>query len=191
MTTTVSAVQTTTTSSPVSTWTIDPAHSLVEFAVKHMMFSTVKGRFGDVSGMLTIDETDLSRSSVEVEIATASVDTREPQRDAHLRSPDFFDAERFLTLTFRSTRVEPVTEAHVRVGGDLTIRDVTREVVLDTHLNGRGTNPYGKNVVGFSAETSINRKDFGLSWNVALEAGGWLVGDTIKISLEVEAIQQD
>jgi polyisoprenoid-binding protein YceI len=173
--------------SQAQTWTIDPSHSLAEFSVRHMMVSTVKGRFTDLSGTITLDPSDLRRSSVSAEIQANSVTTADPQRDAHLRSADFFDAEQFPTLRFVSTRVEPVSDERVRIVGDLTIRDQTREVVLDAELNGQGLNPWGKPVIGFSAHTSFNRKDFGLNWNVALEAGGVLVSDTIKLSLEVEA----
>jgi polyisoprenoid-binding protein YceI len=179
----------TTLQSPVQTrtWTIDPAHSLAEFSVRHMMVSTVKGRFTDLSGSIVFDPQDLSRSSVQAEIKATSITTHDEQRDAHLQSPDFFDAARFPTLTFKSTRVEPVSAERVKIYGDLTIRDTTREVVLDAELNGQGTNPWGKQVIGFSAHTQLNRKDFGLNWNVALEAGGVLVSDTIKVSLEIEA----
>ena len=168
-------------------WTLDPAHSLVEFSVRHMMVSTVKGRFPELSGSLSFNPERPADSSVSVEIAAQSVTTADPQRDAHLRSPDCFDAEQFPTLRFTSTRVEPISDEHVKIYGDLTIRDTTREIVIDAEFNGRGTNPWGKEVVGFSGRASLNRKDFGLNWNVALEAGGVLVSDTIKISLEVEA----
>ena len=171
-------------------WQIDPAHTLVEFAVKHMMFATVKGRFGGVRGTIVEDAADPSRSSVEVEIEAASIDTRDEKRDAHLRSPDFLDVESYPTITFKSSRVEHAGRDRLRVVGDLTIHGTTREVVLDTTINGRGTTPFGQEVAGFTAETTINRRDFGLNWNVALEAGGVLVGDTVKILLEVEALKQ-
>lgn len=170
-----------------STWTIDPTHSSVEFAVKHMMFSTVKGRFSDVKGTITLDEQDPTNSKVDVEIAVASIDTRDEGRDTHLRSPDFFDAETFPTMTFQSTGVEPADDGTLRVTGTLQIRDVAKEVVLDATFNGRGTSPFGPQVVGYSAATTINRKDFGLNWNAALEAGGVLVGEEVKISIEIEA----
>jgi polyisoprenoid-binding protein YceI len=144
-------------------WTIDPSHTSVELSVKHMMFATAKGRFGDVKGTIVLDEEDVARSSVEVEIDAASIDTRDAKRDGHLRSEDFLHVEQHPLLTFRSTRVEPA---------------------------GRGTNPWGAEVIGFSASTQINRKDFGLSWNVALETGGWLVGDTVKVQIDLEAIRQ-
>ena len=171
-------------------WQIDPAHTVVEFAVKHMMFATVKGRLGSVHGTIVDDAADPSRSSVEVEIDAASIDTREEKRDAHLRSPDFLDVQNYPTITFKSSRVERTGQDRLRVIGDLTIHGTTREVVLDTTINGRGTNPFGLEVAGFTAETTINRRDFGLTWNMALETGGVLVGDTVKILLEVEAVKQ-
>lgn len=173
-----------------TTWQIDPAHTDVGFAVKHMMISTVKGRFADVSGTITLDDDDLSKSSVEVEIKAASIDTRQPDRDAHLRSADFFDVEKYPTLTFKSRRVEPLDNGKFRVIGDLTIRDVTREVVLEASEEGRGKDPWGGERIGFSASTKIDRRDFGLTWNTALETGGVLVGNDIKITLEVEAVAQ-
>lgn len=181
----------TTTNQPtVGTWTIDPAHSLVEFAAKHMMITTVKGRLADVQGTITLDETRPERSRVEVEFAAASIDTRSEQRDQHLRSGDFLDVERFPTLTFRSTRVEgsPLADGgDFRVVGDLTIRGVTREVTLDATFEGRGTDPWGAEKVSFSASTKIDRRDFGLTWNAALETGGVLVSNDIKIQLEIQA----
>ena len=170
-----------------TTWAIDPVHSQVEFAVKHMMITTVRGYFTGVTGTIALDEADLSRSSVNVEIDAASINTRDAQRDTHLRSADFLDVERFPTITFRSTRVEPRGDDELRVVGDLTLHGVTREVTLDTTFNGRGTNPWGQEVIGYEAETKINRKEFGLEWNVALEAGGWLVGDNLKITIDIQA----
>jgi len=173
-----------------TTWTIDPVHSHVEFAVKHLMISTVKGRFADVDGTIVLDEANPANSRVEVKIAAAGVDTREPQRDAHLRSADFFDAENHPYLTFVSARVEPKGENEFTVYGDLTIRGATRPVALEGEFLGTNKSPYGFQVAGFSAQTKINRKDFGLNWNAALETGGVLVGDEVKISLEIEAVQQ-
>ena len=175
---------------PLTTWAIDPAHSGVEFAVKHMMITTVRGRFSGVTGTLVLDDDDLAHSSVEVEIDVTSVDTRDEKRDAHLRSPDFFDAERFPTITFKSTRVEPKDDDELRIVGDLTIHGVTREVVLEARYLGRGTNPWGTEVIGYEATTKLSRKDFGMEFNVALDAGGWLVGDEIKITLDIEAAKQ-
>jgi polyisoprenoid-binding protein YceI len=171
-------------------WEIDSKHTALEFAVKHMMFATVKGRFAGVKGTIEIDERDPTRASVEVEIDARTIDTREEQRDAHLRSADFFDVDRYPTIRFRSVRVERIGEKQARVNGDLTIRDVTRPVVLDATFLGRGTNPWGQEVAGFHAETTINRKDFGLHWNAPLEAGGFLVGDEIKVEADVEAIRK-
>lgn len=174
----------------VSTWVIDQAHSSVEFAVKHMVFTTVRGRFTKYEVDLDFDEANPERSKVEARIDAASIDTRNADRDAHLRSADFFHAEQSSLLTFKSRGVEKAGEGAYRIVGDLTLRDVTREVVLDATFAGTGKNPWGMRVAGFSAETKINRKDFGLTWNAQLETGGVLVGDEVKILLEVEAIQQ-
>jgi polyisoprenoid-binding protein YceI len=171
----------------VTTWTIDPAHTSVEFAVKHLMFSTVRGRFPGVAGMLTLDERNPANSSVEVEIAVASIDTRDEGRDTHLRSADFFDAETYPTIAFRSTGVEPGRGDDLRITGTLRIRDVEREVVLDATFNGRGPTPFGHDVISYSATTAINRTDYGLTWNAALETGGVLVGEDIRIAIDLEA----
>jgi polyisoprenoid-binding protein YceI len=171
-----------------TTWHIDPAHSLVEFGVRHMMVSTVKGRFTGLSGSIVEVADDPAQSSVRVQIDAASITTGDAQRDDHLRGADFFDVEHYPTISFTSTRVEGSGESFTLIG-DLTIKDVTREVALDVTLNGRGTNPFGKVVAGYSAETKINRKDFGLSWTVALETGGVLVGDSIKVQIELQAVQ--
>lgn len=179
-----------TTQTTTSTWTIDPAHSIAEFAVKHMMVSTVKGRFRSLEGTLHIDEANPSNSWVSASIDVASIDTAEPQRDAHLRSDDFFNAEKYPQMTFRSKRVEQVDEENWRVIGDLTIRDVTKEVVLDTRFEGRVTDPWGKERIGFTAETVLNRKEFGLKWNALLETGGAVVGDKVRVSLHIEAIRE-
>lgn len=168
-------------------WTIDSTHSTVEFSAKHMVFATAKGRFSDVTGTITLDNEQVANSSVEVEIGAASVDTRDAKRDEHLRSADFFDVEQFPALTFRSTKVEPAGGSDLKVTGDLTILGVTKEVVLDTEFNGQGTNPWGQGVISYSAHTKINRKDFGLNWNAALESGGVLVSEEVKIAIEIEA----
>jgi polyisoprenoid-binding protein YceI len=175
-----------------TTWNVDPTHSLVEFSAKHMMITTVKGRFGDVKGTVTIDGAHPDRSAVEVEIGTASIDTRTEQRDAHLRSADFLDVEQFPALTFRSRRVEGAANRAgdtFRVVGDLTIKGVTREVTLDATYDGRGTDPWGGERVSFSARTKIDRRDFGLTWNQALETGGILVSNDIRIEIEVQAVR--
>jgi polyisoprenoid-binding protein YceI len=172
-------------------WEIDPKHTLVEFGVKHMMFTTVKGRFTGVRGTINCaDEADAARASVEAEIDAASVDTGEEQRDAHLRSAEFLDAERHPTLTFHSTGVERLDTERLRVTGDLTIRGITREVALETTFNGMGKNPYGQEVAGFTAETTINRKDFGLTWNAALETGGFLLANNVRLEIEAELVKK-
>lgn len=172
-------------------WQIDPKHTLVEFAVSYLGFTTVKGRFDGVSGTIRSDNADPARASVEVEIDAASLDTREGRRDTHLRSADFLDVERHPTITFASTRVEVVAAGRWLVHGDVTIRGTTRPVVLETELKGRGLNPAGLEVAGLAARTEINRRDFGLTWNQTLETGGLLVGETVAIQLEVQAIRQD
>lgn len=170
----------------VSTWTIDASHSLAEFSVRHMMVSTTRGQFQNVSGTLNLDESDLTKSTVEATIDVKSLTTRDEKRDGHLLSADFFDADSFPTITFKSTSVAKKGSDYV-VAGDLTIHGVTRPVELKTEFNGFNTTPWGNRVAGFSADTEISRKDFGLEWNVALETGGVLVGDKVKIHLEVEA----
>jgi polyisoprenoid-binding protein YceI len=172
-------------------WKLDQAHSQITFIVRHMMITNVRGRFETFDTKVDWNEADPTRSSVEVTIDVASINTRDAQRDGHLRSPDFFDAEKYPTITFKSKRIEKIDDARGRIVGDLTIRDVTREVVLDAEFSGQGKNPYGMTVAGFTTTTKINRKDWGLNWNVALETGGWLVGDEIKIEVELELIKQD
>src|SRR6185437_4015970 len=184
------ATSTTTTANPITTWQIDPVHSEVGFSVRHLMISTVKGRFTDVQGTLQYDETDPTRSNIEVRIAIASVDTRADQRDAHLRSADFFDAEHYPFMTFKSTRVERTGEGRGKVTGDLTIRGVTQSVTLDAKREGRGKDPWGGERLGFSATTVLNREAFGLTWNQALETGGVVVGEEVKVSIEVEWVKQ-
>jgi polyisoprenoid-binding protein YceI len=187
---TSAAVVTNPTPSTATTWAIDPAHTTVEFSVKHMMVSTTKGRFSGVSGTLVIDEQDPTRSHAEVTIEASTVDTHEERRDTHLRSADFFNVEVHPQITFESTRIVPESATEYKVYGELTILGVSREVVLKTEYNGQNKTPWGTEVIGFTAETKISRKDWGLTYNAALETGGWLVGDDIKIHLEVEAIKQ-
>jgi polyisoprenoid-binding protein YceI len=172
-----------------TTWTIDPVHSTVEFAVRHLMVSTTRGRFTGVTGTIVIDETDLTRSHAEITIDAATVDTGNEQRDADLRSANFLDVEKYPTITFKSTRVAVAGDEY-RVFGDLTIHGVTREVVLDTEFNGENKAPWGSEVIGFTATTKISRKDFGLTYNPAMETGGFVVGDEVKIQLEIEAVKQ-
>ncbi|HEX9242829.1 MAG TPA: YceI family protein [Anaeromyxobacter sp.] len=170
-------------------WQVDGTHSTVSLAVRHMVISKVRGRFSRWNAKLDLDTADLARSSVDVEIEAASIDTGVADRDAHLRSPDFLAAEKFPTLRYRSRRVEKVSGDRLRVVGDLTIRDVTREVVLDVEYGGQGKDPWGNQRVGFTASASLNRKDFGLTWNQALETGGVLVADKVDVELELEAVQ--
>ena len=178
----------TTTAGPTTTWTIDPAHTAVEFAVKHMMITTVKGRFAAVQGTVEIDESDITGSQVDVTIDVASIDTREEKRDAHLRSPDFFDVERFPQLRFVSRQVEKGGKG-LRLIGDLTIRGTTREIVLDVEESGRGTDPWGGERAAFTATGKLNRLDYGLKWNQALETGGVLVANDVRITLDVQLIR--
>lgn len=169
--------------SALSTWKIDPSHTTVEFAVKHMMISTVRGRFAEYDATLTSGE---SQPRVEATISTASVDTGEPNRDAHLKSADFFDAEGYPTLTFVSRRVDGNLEGRFKVIGDLTIRGTTREVVLDVQYQGEGRDPYGNEKRAFLATTKVDRREFGLLWNVALETGGLLVSNEVRITIEAQ-----
>jgi polyisoprenoid-binding protein YceI len=171
-------------------WTIDNAHSEVNFTVRHMMISNVRGRFEKFTGTVDFDETNPANTQVDVQIEAASISTRDAKRDGHLRSPDFFDAENYPYLTFKSKRVELVDKNHARLVGDLTIRDLTREVTLQVEYSGMAQSPWGATSAGFTASTKINRKDWDLNWNVALETGGWLVGDEIKIDLELEIVKQ-
>ena len=186
----MSTTATTTTTPTQTTWSIDPAHSHVEFAVKHLMISTVKGRFAVVHGTVLTDESDPTKGHVEVEIDADSIDTREAQRDAHLKSADFFDVEKFPKITFKSTRISDVDGDSLKLTGDLTIHGVTRPVTLDVTSEGRGKDPWGGERAGFSAKGKIKRSDFGLTWNQALETGGFVVGDEIKISLDVELVKK-
>jgi polyisoprenoid-binding protein YceI len=169
------------------TWKLDMAHSAIEFSVRHMMVSTVKGNFREFSADLELDPEDLTKSSVRAVVKVASIDTREPQRNAHLVSADFFDVEKFPEMVFQSTRVEHVGGDRYRVTGDLTIRGVTRPITLDVTYLGTQASPYGVKAAGFEATATLSRKDFGLTWNVALETGGMLVGDEVKISVDAEA----
>jgi polyisoprenoid-binding protein YceI len=173
-----------------TTWAVDPAHSYVGFGIKHLMIATVRGRFTQVQGTLTVDETDSTTASIDITISTASVTTGDEKRDGHLRSADFFDVERFPTISFHSKRLEAESKEVFRVVGDLTIRDVTREVVLDVEMLGRAKDPWGQEHAAFEATTKIKRGDYGLTWNAALETGGVLVGDEVKISIEAQLLKQ-
>ena len=173
----------------MTTWNIDTSHSGAHFSVRHMVISKVRGAFERFTGVIELDEANPAASKVSVSIDATSINTHEPKRDAHLRSADFFDVEKYPELTFVSTKVEKVGDAEYRVTGDLTIHGVTKEVVLDAESLGVNKDPWGNDRIGFAATTSINRKDFGLSWNQALETGGVLVGEKIEISLDVQAVK--
>jgi polyisoprenoid-binding protein YceI len=184
---TIVAPQTATTT---TTWNIDPVHSVAEFKVKHMMISNVKGQFTRIKGILNLDETEVTNSRVEASIDAASINTRDDQRDAHLKSADFFDVEKFPALSFKSTRVTRVADGELAVAGDLTIHGVTRGVVFNVEgPTAAAKDPWGNIRRGLSATAKINRKDFGLTWNSALEAGGLLVGDEITIPLDLEFVK--
>ncbi|MBS2030457.1 MAG: YceI family protein [Deltaproteobacteria bacterium] len=169
------------------TWNIDPSHSGVNFSVRHMMIAKVRGSFGAFSGAITVDDDDASKSLVKAEIDVASINTHEPKRDGHLKSPDFFDVEKFPKLTFVSKRVEGKGDSFKLVG-DLTLHGVTKEVTLDVSREGGGKDPWGNQRLAFTARGSLNRTDYGLKWNQALEAGGVLVGEKVDIDLEVSAV---
>jgi polyisoprenoid-binding protein YceI len=169
-------------------WDVDLAHSSLEFAVRHMVVSTVKGGFSDFTVEPHVDYEDLTRSTGIVKVNVASLDTREPRRDAHLRSADFFDVEHFPTMTYEVKSVEEDGDDY-RIVGDLTIRDITKEVPLTAEVSGPVTDPFGGTRLGVSAVGKLNRHDFGLDWNVVTEAGGLLVGDDVKISVEAEFVQ--
>jgi polyisoprenoid-binding protein YceI len=186
-TATLASPQTATTT---TTWNIDPAHTIAEFKVRHMMIANVKGQFSKVSGVLTLDESALENSRVEATIEAASIETRDGQRDAHLQSADFFDVEKFPTLHFKSTSISLVRDGELAVEGDLTIRGVTRKVRFAVEGPTPPTkDPWGNTRIGIAASTKINRKDFGLTWNAALETGGILVGEDVTITLEAEFLK--
>jgi polyisoprenoid-binding protein YceI len=169
------------------TWKIDPSHTTAGFVARHLMVTKVRGRFASLQGAIEIAE-DPTQSTVEITIDTPSVDSRDEKRDEHLRSPDFFDVENFPYITFRSTKVEQDGDDW-KVFGDLSIKDVTRPVVLDVEYEGTVTDPWGGERIGFTASTEVDREDWGLTWNVALEAGGVVVSRKIKLELEVEAVK--
>jgi polyisoprenoid-binding protein YceI len=171
-------------------WVIDPAHTRVNFIAKHMMIANVYGQFDKVTGTVEFNEDEPTKSRVEVTIEAASLFTREEKRDAHLKSPDFFEVEKYPYIYFKSKRAEKIDDSHGRLIGNLTIKGVTREVTLDVDYNGTAKTPWGTTNAGFTAATKINRKDWGLTWNVALETGGWLVGDEIRLSIEAEIVKQ-
>jgi polyisoprenoid-binding protein YceI len=174
---------------PATTWTIDVAHSAIHFHVRHMVISRVHGRFARWSGALTLDPQDPTTGSVEVRIDAASIDTQVGDRDAHLRSADFLDVARFPEIAFASRSVKATADG-LAITGDLTLHGVTREVTLQAEFAGTGKDPWGNQRAGFSAKAALDRRDFGLVWNAALEAGGVLVGEKVEIAIELEAIQQ-
>jgi polyisoprenoid-binding protein YceI len=171
-------------------WNIDSTHSEILFSARHLMISKVRGQFEKFSGTINFNEQDPAQTTVAIQIEAASLNTREPQRDAHLRSADFLMADQFPYLTFQSKRVEMLSANRARLVGDLTIRDLSREVALDVEYVGKSTSPWGAVTAGFSAATRISRKEWGLTWNVALETGGVLVSDEIEIQIELELVQQ-
>ena len=174
-----------------STWQIDPNHSAAQFAVRHLAISTVRGAFTKVSGTVQLDDKDISKSSVDVTIDAASVDTRVPNRDKDLRSDHFFDVEKYPTLTFKSTKVEQVEAGKLKVTGDLTIHGVTKQVVLDVEgPTAPVKDPWGNQRAAVNATTKINRQDFGVKWNATMDGGGVVVGDDVAITLDVEMVQK-
>jgi len=173
-----------------TTWNIDAAHSMAEFKVRHMMIANVKGHFAKVTGALSFDESDLANSSVEATIEAASIETRDAQRDAHLKSSDFLDVDNFPTLSFKSTSISLVRDGELALEGKLTIRGVTRNVTFVVEGPTPPTkDPWGNTRIAVSATTKINRKDFGLTWNATLETGGILVGDEVTITLDAEFVK--
>ena len=170
-------------------YNIDTAHSSIQFSVRHMMVSKARGTFDKWSGTISISEDNPSAAVVDVTIDTASINTKDAQRDGHLRSPDFFDVEKYPAITFKSTKVEVTDKTHAKLTGNLTIRDVTKPVVLDVEYQGSAKSPWGTTNYGFSGSTKINREDWGLNWNAALETGGFLVGKDVQVDIELELVQ--
>lgn len=170
-----------------NTWNIDPSHTTVEFSVRHLMIATVKGYFNNVSGVVEADPSDLTTATIEGTIEAASIDTRDEQRDAHLRSGDFFEVETHPNLTLKSTKIERVSDNEYKMHADLTMRGKTLPTVWDLTFEGEMTDPFGNHKIGLSATTKVNRKDWGLNWNAALETGGVLVSDEVKIAIDTQA----
>ncbi|MCU1243115.1 MAG: periplasmic protein YceI [Candidatus Acidoferrum typicum] len=178
-------------SAATSTWQIDPNHSAAQFAVRHLAISTVRGAFTKVNGTIQLDDKDISKSSVDVTIDAASVDTRVPDRDKDLRSDHFFDVEKYPTLTFKSTKVEQAEPGKLKVTGDLTVRGVTKQVVLNVEgPTGAVKDPWGNQRAAANATTKINRQDFGVKWNATMDGGGLVVGDDVAITIDVEMVQK-
>ena len=178
------------TTTAANTWNIDPVHSVAEFKVKHMMISNVKGQFTGISGVLKLDEGDITKSSIEATIDAASISTGDAQRDGHLKSADFFNVETFPTLGFKSTHVTRNADGDLTIDGDLTMHGVTRKASFAVEgPSAPAKDPWGNTRIGLSATTKINRKDFGLTWNSTLETGGVLVGEEIAITLDVQFVK--
>jgi len=175
---------------PAEKWNFDPVHSHIAFSVRHLMISKVTGHFKSWTGTLLIDDDQPENSRIDVEIEAATIDTKEPQRDDHLRSPDFLDVEKYPSASFNSRKVEVIGDDRYRVTGDLTLHGISKPLVLDVTYEGAGKDPWGGERAGFVATTAIDRKDFGLVWNKALETGGVLVGDKVELTLEIEAVKQ-
>jgi polyisoprenoid-binding protein YceI len=171
-------------------WNIDTHHTSIQFTVRHMMISKVRGEFEKFSGTVNLDDHNPANTTVDITVEAASINTHEPQRDGHLRSPDFLNADQYPNLTFKSKRVEVLGKDRARLVADLTIRDVTREIVLDVEYTGMAKSPFGTTNAGFTATTRINRKDWNLTWNMALETGGVLVAEEVNISVELELVKQ-
>jgi polyisoprenoid-binding protein YceI len=184
------AVTTPTLARLTGTYDLDPAHSRIGFVARHAMVTKVRGAFNDVAGSGWFDAEDPARSHFEVTIQVASIDTRNADRDAHLRSNDFFDVERFPEIRFASTAVEPLDDTTYRVTGDLTIKGVTKPVTIDLELTGSAVDPFGNQRIGLEGSVTINRKDWGVSWNAALEAGGVLVSEKVVVEIEVSAVKR-
>lgn len=191
MNTRITTIEPAAATAPAATtaWQIDPAHSTAELAVRHMMVTTVKGHVSAVEGSITLDENDLTKSSVAVVLDAGSIDTRDPKRDDHLRSADFLDVQHFPTITFASTRIERAADGY-RIVGDLTLHGVTRETVLGAAFEGRQRDPWGSERAGFTAEGVIDRRDYGLVWNQPLPTSGVLLGNDVRVSIEMEAVLQ-
>jgi len=173
-----------------SNWSVDVAHSAIEFGVKHMMISNVRGSFHNFQATVVADVTDLTTAEIEFTVDVASIDTRDAQRDGHLKSGDFFDVENFPNITFKSTQITRKGDDEYAMTGDMSMHGVTVPVTFDVTFEGEGKDPWGNEKSGFSAKTSVNRKDFGLNWNSVLETGGVLVGEQVKINVEIEALKQ-
>lgn len=170
-------------------WTIDTSHSAIIFSARHLVIAKVRGTFGDWSGSLTIDDDDPTTARIDVRVQAASIDTNEAQRDAHLRSADFFDADNHPEIVFASTKVASTGANTMQVTGDLTMRGATHEVVLDTEYIGKGVDPWGRERLAYTAATTVDRTRWGLVWNAPLEAGGFLVGDTISLEFDIQAVR--